>query len=142
MPISLGKVRRSQTVTTFGPGAILDIRAGAKGGGPVSVVAAGLDDWDDLAGAKGVKNTQTVFEPRLQRLLGVRGFRLAPVEPEESPEDQGVSKGKLGGYRFPDWLQCPLCSELKRSRSWSHDPGDPAKYCSPCSEESGQRAFV
>lgn len=142
MPISLGKVRRSQAVTTFGPGAILDIRAGAKGGGPVSVVAAGLDDWDALAGAKGVKNTQTVFEPRLQRLLGVRGFRLAPVEPEEVPEDQQPSKGKLGGYRFPDWLQCPQCYELKRSRLWSHDPGDAAKYCAPCSEESGQRVFV
>jgi len=49
MPISLGKVRRSQAVATFGPGAILDIRAGAKGGGPVSVVAAGLNDWDSLA---------------------------------------------------------------------------------------------
>lgn len=142
MPVEIGKIRRSQAVTTFGPGAILDLRAGSKGGGPISVVAAGLDDWDSLSRAAGIRNTQTVFEPRLQKILGVKGFRLAPVEPEQVPEDNQPSSGRLGGYRFPEWLQCPRCNDLKLASSWSQEPGDPAKYCARCSEDAGERIFA
>lgn len=142
MPVEVGKIRRSQAVTTFGPGSIVDLRSGAKGGGPVSVVAAGLDDWDTLTPAPGVRNTQAIFEPRLQKILSVKGFRLAPVEPANGPEDEQLSSGKLGGYRFPEWLQCPVCNELKFASAWSQDPGDSAKYCAHCSDEAGERVFA
>jgi len=142
MPVEIGKIRRSQAVSTFGPGSIVDLRSGAKGGGPVSIIAAGLDDWDSLTPAPGIRNTQAIFEPRLQKILNVRGFRLAPVEPEISPEDEQPSIGRLGGYRFPEWLQCPTCNELKFASSWSQDPGDSAKYCARCSEDAGERVFA
>ena len=79
MSDSLGRVRRSQVVMLNGPGAIIDFRAGKHGGAAVSVVAAGLDDWDRMAPPAGLMNPQRVSEPRLEKKLDVRGFRLPPV---------------------------------------------------------------
>ena len=53
----VGEVRPSQVITTFGPGAIVDLQT-------LSVVVAGVDEWfrgDD----------QRIQEPRLERNLGV-----------------------------------------------------------------------
>ena len=75
----LGEVRRTQ-VLDYGPGAIIDFRAGARGGGPVSVVAAGLEHWDETAGPPFPFNSQVISEPRLERKLSVKGFRLPPVD--------------------------------------------------------------
>ena len=123
----LGKLRRSTIIMNYGPGAIVDFRAGRKGA-PVSVVSAGLDQWDENIHSKGIAHPQTVFEPRLQKKLGVDGFRLPPVftEDDEHPEF-------LKGVRFPNWLQCPSCDTIAKIRYWDCEPGDPLRYCSKCS---------
>lgn len=139
MANDLGDVRRSQVITSHGPGAIIDFRAGGRGGAGISVVAAGLEEWDRRAPPPGLGHPQAVFEPRLQKQLGVEGFRLPPVAPQESPGVYSRRAGRLVGVRFPRWLQCPQCHILRVSRKWSEDPGDPALYCAECSDKAGGR---
>jgi hypothetical protein len=127
----LGELRRSQVVTTFGPGAIVDFRVGGYRGATVSVVAAGLEQWNEDASARGLLHTQRISEPRLEKALRVRGFRLPPVQP-----DRKVDGDRLAGVRFPRWLQCPRCERLEPDGNegfWAGDPGDPRRRCPECS---------
>lgn len=129
----LGEVRRSQAVATFGPGAIIDFRVGGYRGSTVSVVATGLDQWDEGATARGVLHPQSISEPRLERALHVRGFRLAPVQPNESRQED-----VLVGVRFPRWLQCPGCDRIGPVTAdgyWAGEPGDPRRWCPECSKK-------
>ncbi|CAN0536060.1 unnamed protein product, partial [Laminaria digitata] len=130
----LGSLRRSQAVGTHGPGAIVDFR-GATGGASISVVAAGLEAWDDRSSKPGLGNDQVIYEPRLQNKLGVEGFRLPPVAPEVAPGVASKRADKLLGVRFPQWLLCPSCDRLKRWKKWGSDPGEPALYCHSCSDD-------
>ena len=59
----LGEVRRSAAASLFGPGAVIDFRAGDA---PISAVAAGLEEWDRNFPPAGMRNEQTVLEVRLQ----------------------------------------------------------------------------
>jgi hypothetical protein len=138
----LGDVRRSQIITTHGPGSIVDFRAGGYGGAGISVVAGGLEEWDRWAPPPGLGHPQTVYEPRLQKQLGVDGFRLPPVAPQVAPGVYRNNAGKLVGVRFPRWLQCPQCHLIRQSRYWTEDAGDPALYCADCSEKAGGRNRV
>lgn len=140
--MQLGDIRRSQIIITHGPGSIIDFRAGGYGGAGVSVVAAGLEEWDRWAPPPGLGHPQTVYEPRLQKQLGVDGFRLPPVAPQVAPGVYSKKAGKLVGVRFPRWLQCPRCHLVRQSRSWTEDPGDPALYCADCSDQAGGRNRV
>jgi hypothetical protein len=121
----LGDLRRSAVVMNYGPGAVVDFRAGDA---PVSALAAGLEEWDRRAKPAGLANEQTVFEPRLQKQLGVSGFRLPPVVPDE--KDEG--KITLVGVRFPQWLQCPECHVIKPAGKWNREPGEAARTCGIC----------
>lgn len=125
----LGDLRRSAVVMTYGPGAVVDFRAGAA---PVSALAAGLEEWDRRAAPAGLKNEQTVFEPRLQKQLEVAGFRLPPVVVDEGDE----GKITLVGVRFPEWLQCPECHVIKPADKWNREPGDAARTCGACTAKS------
>ncbi len=138
----LGDVRRSSIIITHGPGSIIDFRSGGYGGAAISVVAAGLEEWDRNAPPPGLGHQQTVFEPRLQQQLGVEGFRLPPVAPQVAPGVYSKRAGKLVGVRFPRWLQCPKCHLVQQSRAWMEDPGDPALYCASCSQKAGGRNRV
>ena len=141
--LELGEMRRSQVVTTFGPGAIVDFRAGGKGGAPVSVVAGGLESWDESAGQSGqdgLNHPQVINEPRLQEILGVDGFRLPPAVPIEDKEY--TLPQRLVGVRFPAWLQCPGCHFIRRANEWKSDPGDPALFCGQCSLGSTHRCHT
>lgn len=130
----LGQVRRSQVLSTNGPGAIVDFRG--PSGAPVSAVAAGIDEWDRWSQRKGLLNEQVVHEPRLEKKLGVGGFRLPPVGSEMIGRDsQGKPKYRarvLPAVRFPNWHVCPRCELLRETREWSEDPGKPGLYCRTC----------
>lgn len=142
----LGKLRRSQVVTVFGPGAVVDFRAAGPGGAPISVVAAGLEEWDqDGSGVRSGQNC--VFEPRLQRLLSkdgprIEGFRLPPVLPDAF-RGIGEAGSRLVGVRFPSWLQCPRCFLLKEQDDWERRAaGDPMLLCPQCSTAGDRCAAV
>jgi hypothetical protein len=134
----VGELRRSAVVTTFGPGSVVDFRAE---GGAVSGVAAGLEEWDRNFRPPGLLNPQKIHEPRLQRKLSVRGFRLPPVVDENWRDDQGNPDRRfLIAARFPEWLQCPECDRIAPARKWTEDDGRAYRYCSTCTHKApGQR---
>jgi hypothetical protein len=104
----VGEVRPSQVITTFGPGAIVDLQT-------LSVVVAGVDDW-----YKG--DDQRIQEPRLERNLGVECFYSAP--PAEG--DFGKKPGMLPSYLFPRYqvcsnAQCGTLSEPSEQSFRRHD---------------------
>lgn len=141
----LGKIRQSAVIMNYGPGAIIDFRI-QKTGAAVSVISAGLEEWEHQASKAGlsIEDLKSFVEPRLAEKLKKRYFRLPPVAPEnpERVEDSGVIP--LIGNRFPTWLQCPECGLLQRARKWASEPGDPSRYCSICSEKlvGNKRKYV
>lgn len=132
----LGTIRRSQVITTFGPGAVVDFRTGGRNGAPVSAVVCGLENWDALTDRPGLNHPQTIHEPRLQAVLGVGGFRMPPVTADDYWGSSGDGEA-LEANRFPRWLQCPRCSRLGKPREWGRKPGDVGLTCSACSRKSG-----
>ena len=103
----IGQVRRSQVVSTYSIGAIVDLSFG-------SCMPMGLEDWDSQT--RGGRVTEmTIFESRLQTQLGVDYFRLPPVV-EEIPNQVGMIDRKyaIPCIRFPEWHECPKCHRLGR----------------------------
>lgn len=138
MKNDLKNLRRSGVVSTFGPGSIVDFRSENA---PVSGVAAGLDEWDLSFKPAGLINDQKVYEERLQKKLGVHGFRLPPVIDERrDPPDMR----RLVAARFPEWLQCPQCDLIQPQRKWADEPGHAYRFCGPCSRKttSDKKVFV
>jgi len=82
-------LRRSQLVGTFGPGAIADLPFD-------SVMVCGIDAWPDDA--------PTIQEPRLEKYLRVKSFRLPPAS--------GQGQQPIPVVRFPRYLVCPKCNRL------------------------------
>lgn len=139
---AIGGLRRSHVVTTYGPGAIIDFRA-PKTGAPLSGVLSGLEEWDDASkGRPGLMHPQVIHEPRLEKRLGVKGFRLPPVKLALAGKVDESTRDVLPVVRFPDWLQCPRCNRLKRADDWNKDPGEPERRCGECAEDEGEKVWV
>lgn len=132
MKNDLQDLRRSAVVSNFGPGSVIDFRAG---GGAVSGIAAGLEEWDRSFPPAGLAHPQVIREPRLQKKLGVKGFRTPPVLLERGKEDDPDTR-RLVAVRFPRWLQCPGCDLIKPERRWKSDPGKAFRYCAACTEKA------
>ena len=138
MSNDLKELRRSSVVSTFGPGAVVDFRAGNA---PVSGVACGLEEWDRSFPPAGMTNPQRIYEERLQKKLGVLGFRLPPLtnDRRDNPDPR-----RLVAVRFPLWLQCPDCDLIKPDRRWNWDPGEAYRYCGRCTNTNpgGHKVYV
>ena len=88
-----GQLRRSQVITTFGPGALIDLPDD-------SAIVGGLDTWGNES------DLEPIEEPRLAAKLadmtGVAAPRLYAPPPEpEHPQDR---RRGIGGWRFPEWF--------------------------------------
>src|SRR5262249_48756118 len=88
-----GQIRRGQVITTYGPGALIDLPEH-------SAIVGGLETWPKPA------DLEEIHEPRLARKLqamtGVAGPRLfAP--PPESNDPSEPTRG-IGAWRFPEWF--------------------------------------
>lgn len=94
MPRAIGDVRPSQVITTFGPGAIVDLQT-------VSVIVAGIDHWP-------VEEEWLIHEPRLQRALRVKRFFSAKPTQGSFFSRQGT----VPTYIFPRFQVCPVCQTL------------------------------
>ena len=87
-----GQIRRGQVITTYGPGALIDLPRH-------SAIVGGLDTWPRTS------DLDEIGEPRLARKLqmmtGVASPRLfAP--PPDSTDPREPAKG-IGAWRFPEW---------------------------------------
>jgi hypothetical protein len=85
-----GQIRQSQIITTFGPGAMLDLPKH-------SVLVAGLDHWRGMG--------DEIIEPRLTEklkfLLDVPALKLYPPPPDQ--EDSTTQTG-INAWQFPEWF--------------------------------------
>jgi hypothetical protein len=86
-----GEIRRSQVVTTFGPGAMMDLPNH-------SVLIAGLDFWS--------KGGEEIIEPRLTTklatILEVPTIRL--ISPPIEHEDPTAPSTGIDCFQFPEWF--------------------------------------
>jgi hypothetical protein len=105
-------IRRGQIITTFGPGALVNLQIG-------SFIGMGLEDWP---------TNNVLYEERLQKRLRMQYF----VEP---PAEKIYPTG-LPYRRFPRWLFCPSCRVLKSYEKWKVDDSrthiDKPLICSIC----------
>ena len=109
---SHGQVRRGQVITTYGPGALIDLPRH-------SAIVGGLDTWPKTS------DLEEIPEPRLTRKLqimtGVAAPRLFAPPPDEN--DPRESAKGIGVWRFPEWFVVQEASgseERERSRRLVH----------------------
>ncbi|NWC60411.1 DUF1998 domain-containing protein [Pseudomonas veronii] len=98
----VGRVRRSQLISTYGIGAIIDLEKG-------SFMPLGLDDWEPVTKVPSL----SIAEERLQQMLEVDHFRMAPVAKDIIP-GQVDPWQSIPVVRFPEWHQCPSCLRIGR----------------------------
>src|SRR5690349_5191811 len=88
--MSITTLRQSQVVSTYGPGALVDLP-------DYAIIVAGLEHWRGEA--------QLVPEPRLLAILrarlnlGTLELRAPPVPDSPNQHDVGIV-----GYQFPEWF--------------------------------------
>jgi hypothetical protein len=102
-------VRRSQAVSPFGVGALVDFP------GPVSLIHAGLDAWPFNERNPDHREFRVDDEPRLARRLGVDFFVQPPEfrQIERGGSGNSVNLGmRLPFLRFPLWHSCPRCGRM------------------------------
>ncbi len=88
-----GQIRRSQVITTYGPGALIDLPKH-------SAIVGGLDTWPKPG------NLEEIVEPRLtlklRTMTGVAVPKLYSPPPDESV--LGATPPGIGLWRFPEWV--------------------------------------
>lgn len=94
----IGDVRPSQVITTFGPGAIVDLQT-------LSVVVAGIDHWP-------THDAKPIHESRLEKILKVSKFLPA----RQSQDNRAFKKGTVPTFLFPRYQLCPACRTLSEPR--------------------------
>lgn len=107
-----GQVRRGQVITTYGPGALIDLPQ-------ESAIVGGLDTWPKTG------ELEEILEPRLARklriLTGIESPRLyAPPPATSDPSQQAVG---IGAWRFPEWFvvqEAGGSEDRERSRRLVH----------------------
>lgn len=81
----MGQVRRSQMISTYSVGAIVDLASG-------SCMPMGLEEWErQLRGGR--MQELTIFESRLQAQLGVEFFRLPRLSRNRGPNPERWTDG-------------------------------------------------
>lgn len=106
-------VRRSQAITPFGIGALVDFP------GPVSLVHAGLDAWPFKEVEQGHREFRIDDEKRLSRRLDVDYFVQPPDFRQPGRGEDAAQANlnlKLPFLRFPLWHVCPRCGRMHLAR--------------------------
>lgn len=87
-----GQVRASQLITTYGPGALIDLPHD-------SGIVGGLDFWP------AVSDLPKIVEPRLSRKLELMTGVVAPLlyAPPPAPNDPRQPNTGVRVWRFPEW---------------------------------------
>lgn len=102
-------VRRSQAISPFGIGALVDFP------GPVSLIHAGLDAWPFDEMNTSHFEFRIPDEKRLSRRLGVDYFVEPPDFRAPKRGEEAVMANlnlKLPFLRFPLWHSCPRCGRM------------------------------
>jgi hypothetical protein len=109
MAKAIGEVRPSQMISTFGPGAIVDLPT-------LSVTVAGLEHWD-------VTDVNLVDEPRLLKVLNISRIYSPPVK------DRPRLNPTIPAFVFPRYLLCPVCRRLEPHDHFQYNADDGEYLC-------------
>ena len=89
-----GEIRRSQILSTFGPGSMVDLPS-------TSIIIGGLNHWQFGGGGR-----KRIFEERLEERLS-QLLKVAEIKMFEPPaSNQEVTGGRTGitSFVFPEWM--------------------------------------
>lgn len=109
----VGELRPSQLITTFGPGAIVDLPN-------LSAMVAGIDYWN-------TRICTPISEPRLQAKLGIKKIMSPPIPVEQFSSSQPLPT--LPVFRFPEYMVCPTCRRLDHYTCFAEPKGDGVLWC-------------
>lgn len=98
----VGKLRKTQLITTFGNGAIVDMP-------DYSVILGGANYWK--------AGSHVLHEPNLERMLHVSRFK----EPFVSESNGILAQPDIPAFRFPYMHFCPRCGRLMEFRSFGDE---------------------
>lgn len=120
------KVRRSQLLSPFGVGAVLDLPDEA-------LMLMGLEQWD--------KHPSTIIQDeRLAARLKVSRFHepiRAVRDSEYGPVD---TEGGLTHFtRFPTWYYCPRCREMAKASINQKSPPECSGIYNPCFDANAKQ---
>lgn len=116
--IPIGTIRKTQLISTFATGAIAEMPE-------YTVIMAASNYW---SGKK-------LYEPSLQRLLGMNYF----MEPKFTESQSPLGNSDMPAFRFPQMHFCPKCGKLDNYKSF----GDPKnKKCAICNREIVPSRFI
>jgi len=107
-----GQIRRGQVITTYGPGALIDLPRH-------SAIVGGLDTWPKIG------ELEEIVEPRLTHKLQIMTGVVAPklfAPPPDSNDPRETARG-IGAWRFPEWFivqEAGGSDERERSRRLVH----------------------
>ncbi|WP_428912073.1 DrmB family protein [Niallia sp. Krafla_26] len=119
MSKKVGELRPSQFITTFGPGAIVDLP-------DYSVIIGGIDKWDSLD----VSKAQTIEEPRVMKKLKIKQIKSIPINDKDE-------FGTIPAYRFPEYHVCPNCRKLGKRDGHDFFEEEGVLYCKNPDNEKG-----
>ncbi|WP_296956358.1 DUF1998 domain-containing protein [uncultured Dialister sp.] len=115
----IGQIRKSQFITTFGPGAVVNFKDYS------CVIGAPYEPkWED--------HGRVIHDRNLERLLHVSEFKEPPVISDSSPKAEYTEKDLIA-YRFPKWCYCKKCGKLAEAK-YLQSSNDPTR-CAFCHEK-------
>lgn len=125
-------IRRSQLITTFGPGSLIITPEGEA-----NLVGA-LDKWYYDINQNRVSNLDEyeIFEPRIKSILKVDRLLLPPDYRQSKKNAYSDMQSNTNIYipllRFPTWHYCSTCSTLHKLPMTSRTS---RAYCKECNTE-------
>lgn len=100
--ISVGDIRKTQLITTFGVGSIVDFKDD-------TVVIASTDDWDYNPNDNEEVENRKIFNENLSAITNAEYF----LTPRTTQSTNKFSKEKnIPSYIFPEKLHCSRCGNL------------------------------
>lgn len=100
--ISVGDIRKTQVITTFGVGSIVDFKDD-------TVIIASTDDWDYNPNDIEEVENRKIFNENLSVITDAEYFLM----PRTTQSTNSFSKGKnLPSYVFPEKLYCSRCGNI------------------------------
>ncbi|HRR76627.1 MAG TPA: DUF1998 domain-containing protein [Ruminococcus sp.] len=100
--ISVGDIRKTQLITTFGVGSIVDFKDD-------TVIIASTDDWDYNPNDIEEVENRKIFNENLSVITDAEYFLM----PRTTQSTNSFSKGKnITSYVFPEKLHCSRCGNI------------------------------